>query len=37
MLSESMGMDESYTTISYGQGDVARLDILLADTIRRYC
>lgn len=37
MLSESMGMDESYTTISYDQSDVARLDILLADTIRRYC
>lgn len=37
MFSESMGMDESYTTFSYGQGDVARLEVLLADAIRRYC
>lgn len=37
MLSESMGTDESYTSISYSQADIARLDVLLADAIRRYC
>ena len=37
MLSESMGMDESYTSISYSQADLVRLDALLAAAIRRYC
>lgn len=36
-LSESMGMDESYTGFFYAQADLPRLDALLADAVRRYC
>lgn len=36
-LSESMGMDESYTGFFYAQADLPRLDALLADAVKRYC
>lgn len=37
LLSESMGMDESYTSFAYTQADMPMLDQLLAKAIRPYC
>lgn len=36
-LSESLGMDESYTGFSYTQADLPNLDAMLANAIRSYC
>lgn len=37
MIFESMGLDESYSRLSYGYSDLAILDKYLAETIRRFC
>lgn len=36
-LSESMGLDESYTSFNFTQADLPNLDQILAAAIRRYC
>lgn len=36
-LSESLGLDESYTGFSYTQADLVNLDAMLANAIRSYC
>ena len=36
-IAESLDMDESYTGFTYGPQDIAHLDQILADAIRRYC
>lgn len=37
MIFESMGLDESYSRLSYGYSDLAILDKYLAEAIRRFC
>ena len=36
-FAEAAGLDESYTGFSYTQADLANLDNILANAIRRYC
>ena len=36
-FAEAAGLDESYTGFSYTQADLANLDNILANVIRRYC
>lgn len=36
-LSESMGLDESYTGFAYGASDLPHLDDMVAQAVRRYC